>query len=71
MTPVYIGNDGANGRAIFWFAPGYRVGGAIDPGFWADGLVLGLNGSEETAVRPTGYEYLSTFYRFWTPLAGG
>ena len=71
VTPVYIGNDGANGQAIFWFAPGYRVGGAIDPGFWADGLVLGLNGSEEIAVRPTGYEYLSTFYHFWTPLPAG
>ena len=47
VTPVYIGNDGANGRAIFWFAPGYRVGGAVDPGFWADGLVLGLNGSRK------------------------
>jgi len=70
-TPVYIGNDGANGQAIFWFAPGYRVGGAIDPGFWADGLVLGLNSNEEIAVRPTRYEYLSTFYHFWTPLPAG
>lgn len=70
-TPLYIGNDGASGQAIFWFAPGYRVGGAVDPGFWAQGLVLQLNNDEEVAVVPPPWEYHSKHYHFWTPLPAG
>lgn len=68
---IYSGGRGANGRVIYWFAPGYRVGGAVDPGFWANGLILRLNGSENLSVPPPQSESDIRYYNFWTPLAVG